>query len=222
MSSISTDEIDENVMQFKGIDVSHWQGNIAWGDVATDDVVFAMIKMSEGATNTDPNFGDNWKGARDAGLLTGAYHVFRSLSSTPEEQADNIKNNLAKVGFDPATNWLAIDVEAGLVQSATPEIVADNLYALLRLIHTKVLPGHMPAVYCSPSVWDKLVMWEKYDFSEFPLWVAHWDVIEPRVPRSWADKGKSWSMWQYSSAGTVKGIQGRVDLDLLNAGRVKG
>ena len=46
------------------------------------------------------------------------------------------------------------------------------------------------------------------------LWVANWNVKKPVVPAlDWA--GRGWSIWQYTSSGSVTGIPGRVDLNQL-------
>ena len=37
-----------------GIDVSNWQGNIDWNNVANDGQVYAWAKASEGMTYQDP------------------------------------------------------------------------------------------------------------------------------------------------------------------------
>ena len=42
-----------------GIDVSKWQGNISWPDVAADGIKFAMIRLGYGSQNGGqwiPNF----------------------------------------------------------------------------------------------------------------------------------------------------------------------
>src|SRR5262245_5178777 len=59
-----------------GVDLSHHQGRIDWGKVRASKAAFAFIKATEGATFTDPAFATNWSGARDAGVLRGAYHFF--------------------------------------------------------------------------------------------------------------------------------------------------
>jgi GH25 family lysozyme M1 (1,4-beta-N-acetylmuramidase) len=44
--------------------------------------------------------------------------------------------------------------------------------------------------------------------------VAEWGVSRPSVPaNNWA--GRGYSVWQYTSSGSVPGISGRVDLDRL-------
>ena len=48
------------------------------------------------------------------------------------------------------------------------------------------------------------------------LWVAHWTTAaDPTVPGgAWGANG--WTFWQYTSAGVVPGIAGRVDLNRYN------
>lgn len=204
----------QNIFCEKGIDISHWQGEIDWEKVAAEGIKHVFLKMSEGGTYTDPNFVTNWNAAKNAGLKVNAYHYFRALNSTPEEQFANIKRNLLSVGFDPAMNGLAIDVEAGGNESASKDIMADHLHMLLNLLNCDLLDVK-PIIYCSPTYWDSDINWEKYDFSVYPLWVANWNVDEPHLPKSWEQSGKSWSCWQYSSKGKVDGIRGDVDLDWI-------
>ncbi|MEL4073437.1 glycoside hydrolase family 25 protein [Ochrobactrum sp. GPK 3] len=197
----------------KGIDVSRYQGAIDWHAVAAAGIQDAMIKMSEGGTYTDPQFEENWLGATAEKLSVGVYHYFRALSSTPQAQADSILKGLNIVGFDPLKNSLAIDVEEAGNIGATGDQIADNLYELLRLIGEHVIPGNRATIYASPQEWNSLVNCEKYDFSEYPLWVAHCNVKTPCLPKSWEAKGKAWVRWQYCENGIVSGIDAPVDLN---------
>ena len=72
-----------------GIDVSKHNGKIDFEKVAADDYQFVFIKASEGKTYRDEAFERNYQGARDAGLMVGAYHFFRK-NRTGEEQAANL------------------------------------------------------------------------------------------------------------------------------------
>ncbi|WP_256578531.1 GH25 family lysozyme [Pseudomonas sp. NS1(2017)] len=98
-----------------------------------------------------------------------------------------------------------------------PGAVADALFQLVTLIRVSLLEGAYPHIYASPSIWSNRVAWRKYDFSECPLWIAHWEVAQPTVPETWSAKGKSWEWWQHSSKGQVDGIQGPVDLDWVKS-----
>ena len=70
----------------EGIDVSHHEGVIDWGEVRLAGKEFAFIKATEGGTvagfETHPaHFSENWPGAIAAGLAVGAYHFANPLRS---------------------------------------------------------------------------------------------------------------------------------------------
>lgn len=201
----------------RGIDVSRWQGDIDWSRVANAGITHAIAKMTEGGDYTDPKFVTNFQGMQANGLKAGVYHYFRALSSTPCEQLNNIKGRLAEVAFKAGRDRLVIDVETNRNEGASPDQMADALFQLVTLVRVSLLEGAYPHIYASPSIWSNRVAWRKYDFSECPLWIAHWEVAQPTVPETWSAKGKSWEWWQHSSKGQVDGIQGAVDLDWVKS-----
>src|SRR5689334_1580650 len=73
--------------EVQGIDVSHYQGVIDWNQVAEAGTAFVFIKATEGTSYVDPQFQDNWSGAKAAGLLRGAYHFFQP-GEDPQQQAE--------------------------------------------------------------------------------------------------------------------------------------
>ena len=66
-------------MEFYGIDVSHYQGNIDWNAVAKTGINFAFVKAggSEDGIYTESMFEKNYAGAKAAGLNVGAYYFSR-------------------------------------------------------------------------------------------------------------------------------------------------
>ena len=60
----------------KGVDVSHWRGQIDWAKVAQSGVKFAFSKSSGGVSYADPTYLKNIKGCKDNGIIYGAYHYF--------------------------------------------------------------------------------------------------------------------------------------------------
>ncbi|MGB0177891.1 MAG: GH25 family lysozyme, partial [Owenweeksia sp.] len=52
------------------------------------------------------------------------------------------------------------------------------------------------------------------DFANYDLWIAEYEVAEPKIPNAWKDKG--WLIWQRSERGEVEGAVGNVDHDLYN------
>jgi len=63
-------------MTTKGIDVSHFQGEIDWSTVKAAGIDFAFIKATDGVAEIDPRFVENWQGAGQANIARGAYHFF--------------------------------------------------------------------------------------------------------------------------------------------------
>src|SRR6187397_331116 len=74
----------------QGIDISHWQGTINWGQVAADPkgIKFAFMKATEDTNYTDPTFNTNLAGAKAAGILAGPYHFCRLDTGSADPVAD--------------------------------------------------------------------------------------------------------------------------------------
>lgn len=184
-----------------GIDVSYYQGTIQWPKVQKAGIRFAFIRVSDGLSNRDALFAQNWAGARRANLRRGVYQYFR-----PEEnavaQADLV---IAAVLRDPGELPPVIDVEA--TGGKSPAQIERQIRAWVERIRTKL---HVePIIYTGPAFWTDSV--GGADLSGHPLWIAHYTNECPRVPPPWT----RWTFWQHSESGRVPGIQGPVDLDVL-------
>jgi lysozyme len=193
----------------EGIDVSSFQGSsIAWHSVAASGISFAYIRAGDGAgypNSPDGDFGLNWRGATAAGVTPGAY-LFFEPSENPVAQADLLIGQLHAVGFTHGDLVPAIDVET--TDGEPQAVVVANLRTVVDTVSAAI--GSLPAIYASPSWWNADV--DSSAFTLDPLWVANWFVSSPSVPAdNWG--GTGWQVWQFSDAGSVPGIPGRVDLD---------
>jgi lysozyme len=192
-----------------GIDVSSFQGlSIAWHSVAASGISFAYIRAADGAgypNSPDGAFGINWRGATSAGVTPGAY-LFFEPAQNPVAQANLLIAQLHAVGFTHGDLIPAIDVETTGGQPRS--VVVANLRTVVDTVGAAI--GSLPAIYSSPAWWNGNI--GSSAFTLDPLWVANWFVSTPSVPaNNWG--GTGWQVWQYSDAGTVPGIPGRVDLD---------
>jgi lysozyme len=193
----------------EGIDVSSFQGSsIAWHSVAASGISFAYIRAGDGEgspNSADGDFGLNWRGAVAAGVTPGAY-LFFEPSEDPVAQADLLISQLHSVGFTHGDLMPAIDVET--TDGEPQAVVVANLRVMVDTVSAAI--GSLPAIYAAPSWWNGNV--DSSAFTLDPLWVANWGVSSPSVPAgNWG--GTGWQVWQFSDAGSVPGIPGRVDLD---------
>ena len=186
--------------QYRGIDVSAWQGEINFNRVKDAGIEAVYIRAGEGANATDRYFERNYENAKAAGLKYGFYHyVTARIVSDAVEQADFFASLIRSKPYDMKA---AMDFE-NLSGLTADEAVAIAKAYLERLEQRS---GHMPAVYS--DAYDARTVWRS-NLTKYPLWVAEYGVREPGNIGGWS----SWSGFQYSDKGAVSGINGHVDLD---------
>jgi lysozyme len=191
-------EPDRGAYPVRGIDVSHHQKEIDWPKVARDDVAFAFIKASEGGDHRDTRFAANWKAAKAAGLKVGAYHFFTFC----RPGADQARNFLGALGPDKGTLPAALDLEFGGNCGAVPAPAAMRAEIDSFLAPVERHTGRPVVLYVTPEFWDA----SRDHLPQRPLWVRS---------LFWRPPQAEWSIWQYHNAGTVDGISGRVDLNVV-------
>lgn len=184
----------------RGIDVSHHQGVIDWKAVGGEGFKFVFIKSTEGTSYRNPQFQDNWTGAKQAGLLRGAYHYF-SFCWPGEPQAQNF---IAVVPKDELDLPPVVDIELGgqCPDVPDPKEVKVELGKLLKGLER--VYGRKPILYV--GAYEEIV---QGDFDDYPLWVAN-IFSYPRLPN-----GAKWAFWQYANRVRVRGIDTFVDVNVF-------
>lgn len=180
-----------------GIDVSHYQGEVDWTAVRAAGLHFAFVKATEGTEDIDPMFHRNWQGAKQAGLLRGAYHFFH-----PDQDADRqAQHFLSLVTMDESALPPALDIE--VTGGVAPAELRSGIARWIEAVKSAV--GCAPILYTDPSFWRDNVAG---DFRTHPLWLAcYGDRAD--IPPYW----QAWTFWQHSQSGRVAGVAGAVDLD---------
>jgi lysozyme len=199
-----------------GIDVSHWQGAINWQAVKNAGIRFAFAKATEGTTFVDSRFAYNLREMKRVGIVRGAYHFARPstpLASDAAAEAGHfvrtVKN--ANGGTTSGCLQLALDIEV------TGGLGSASLWSWIQyfIAEIKRLTPRPGIIYTSPSFWINSVGNPTSNLN-CPLWIAHWGVSSPTVPRAWS--GVGWAFWQYTSTGSVPGISGNVDRNRFRNG----
>lgn len=177
-----------------GIDVSQWQGNIDWSKVTSP---IAIIKMSGGDDGLyfDSKANQNYYGAQAVGKAIGMYHF--AGGNDPVNEADYFINACSPLAENDV---LVLDWE---IKHSNPVGWCETF---VNRVHEKT--GIWPLIYFNGSTWNA------YDWTPVTkncgVWVAWYD----RDPN--ADLpvgGKVYVMHQYTSSGSMPGINGRVDLN---------
>jgi len=187
----------------RGVDVSQWQDTIDWDRVAATDIRFAYIRIGDGLGG-DSRFARNWSEARRVGVRRGAYHFFRP-NLDGGAQADHFLATVAAAGGYEADDLPPmIDIEATGGQSAAT--ITSRMRTWMDRVEDAT--GKRPIIYSGAYFWEDNGLGS--GFASYPLWTAHWTSAAcPYVASPWS----AWTIWQYSSTGSVSGISGDVDLD---------
>jgi len=185
-----------------GIDISHHQNEINWGNIADDSKIkFAFIKATEGEDFIDPLFETNWSNSKNAGLIRGAYH-FYSFSSSGKAQAENFISN---VPVEENTLPPVIDIEFSGNSKNVPsrEELTKELNIFISIIENTY--KQKPILYLTYDSYNDFI---KGDYEEYDIWIR--DIVKP--PNL---ENQDWLFWQYSNRGRIEGINTYVDQNVF-------
>lgn len=199
----------------QGIDVSKWQGVIDWPKVAASGVKFAYIRAAYGADYQDPLFDRNWEGARDAGLLRGAYHFCRAHQSA-RAQRDIMIGTVPVDDRGELPPWYDLERYGPDPAVKGKELVDfSNEY----MLGVEAQWDRRMDIYTGYYFWQSNLR-VNFKYPDWPnyrqLALAQYPSGPPTnpwlLPKGWDD----WTWWQYSSKGVIPGISGNVDMDFFN------
>ncbi len=187
-----------------GIDVSRYQGEIDFKKVKQSGIDIVYIRSSLGSSYVDPYLNQNYANAKSAGLKVGFYHFVTAENVLQaQNQAQFFVSTIA--GKEPDCK-LAVDFEEfkSLTKSQINEITLAFAQKVEELSKKEVVI--YANAYTASSILQK-------ELTKYPLWVAHWDVAKPSDSVLWSE----WVGWQYTSKGTVNGINTLVDKDYFTS-----
>lgn len=196
----------------RGIDVSTYQGTIDWAKVKADSIDFAIIKATQGRSETgtyrnftDSKFAANIVDADRWGIRVGVYHYLTAQTVMGAmEEAD-----LFLSAIDPYKSiidlWAVVDVESKYLPT-DKTLLTQIVNTFCSRINSS---GYRPMVYTNP---DFLVN-RLNDITYWDLWLALWRN-KANVP-SLSDY-PNMKVWQWGSE-TVDGIAGKVDANYMIA-----
>lgn len=188
------------------IDVSEHNGNIDWQKVKAAGVTGAIIRCGYGKNlkkQDDKKFTRNMDGAINAGLDIGVYlYSYATDTAGAKSEAEHVLRLV-----DPYKANINLPIYYDLEEKGTENAAKANAVVFGDIIEKA---GYMCGVYASLS-WFKTYL---KGLDRFTKWVAAWGK---NTGKPGTKPDVACDLWQYTSNGTVNGINGRVDLDeLLN------
>ncbi|MFD5774994.1 lysozyme [Streptomyces fungicidicus] len=202
----------------QGIDVSHWQGAINWGSVRNSGIQFAWIKATEGNSYKDDRFNSNYPAAYNAGVIRGAYHFARPNVSSGATQANYFVNNGGGWSRDNLTLPGVLDIEHNPYGAMCYGLSTTQMRTWITDFYNtyKSRTGRDTVIYTTAGWWNTCTGNWTGMYSKSPLWVAHWtSAASPTIPSGFP----TWTVWQYTSTGSVGGVAGNVDRNQFNGSR---
>lgn len=190
-----------------GIDVSSYSGEIDWNYVAESGVTFAIIRAGgrgygdEGAMYSDESLTLNLSGASAVGIKTGVYFFSQAVTAEEaEEEADYVLNLIDGRNV----TWVAYDFEHIKDDDARTDKVKDSeILALAQAFCDRIkTKGYKPLIYVEA---ENSAVYK--DVADIPLWIAQYEGTPEITEQVY--------IWQYSKTGTIDGVSGSIDLNIM-------
>ena len=193
----------------KGIDISRFQGKIKWQKVANDGIEFAYIRLGyrgygSGKIVLDDTYEYNIEGANAAGIDTGVYFFTEAISKKEAiEEAEFVLENLEGQHINLP---IVLDVEeSASSDSRTKDLTKEERTEIIIAFCERIKEaGHDVMIYGNTKSF--LIMMDMEKLEDYDKWFAYY-----KYPLRFPYKMK---MWQYTSNGTVDGIEGGVDINI--------
>ena len=204
-----------------GIDVSAWQGGefCDYTKAKNAGVDFAIIRASwsgstEGKRSEDSDWKEHFRKAREAGIMTGLYHLSQATTKTEARKeanfiCDTFEAGIKEIyGSDNAKKYLELPIymDYEFVGKSTGKD-KGRLYGITKskatscateFCETIKARGYKPGIYANVTFLcntiDGMALGEKYD-----LWIAQYYNTCQFVG--------NYNVWQYSSSAKISGIK---------------
>ncbi|MFC8511508.1 lysozyme [Streptomyces sp. NPDC057257] len=192
----------------KGHDVSSHQKNVNWSKAKAKGSKFVYIKATESTNYKNPYFGQQYNGARDAGIIRGAYHFALPNKSSGRTQAAYFVHNGGAWTADGWTLPPALDIEYNPYDKKH-KCYGISKAAMVNWItsfsnEVKRLTGRRPVIYTTAHWWNTCTGSSRAFAANHALWIARHDSADAgSLPAGWS----FWTFWQYDNSGSLPGDQ---------------
>ena len=200
--------MDRHYLKTFGLDVSQYQGEINWEQMHTIydvyPINFVFIRSTMGSFSTDKKFNYNWIGAKENGLIRGAYHFYRPDENSTA-QAQNFINTVKLENGDLPP---VLDIE-NMPKNQSMDKLVEGLKNWCTIIEEHY--NIKPIIYTSEKYHQDFL---QEHFEGYIIWIANYNFFVEDIK-------KHWDFWQFTEKGQIKGTTYKVDVNIYN-GTVDG
>lgn len=179
----------------RGIDVSKYQGVINWPAVAASGVKFAFLRIGTTLGGMDPTFMYNIQQAQANGIKVGVY--IYSYATNVEQATFEAMCTITWLENYGLQLPVVFDIEDKCHSKLDPVTLAAIINTYCILIDSA---GYYPMIYTYKNFYQT-----KIGVSPWDKWMAQYNDS--------LNTNEGVAFWQYSSSGSVPGINTRVDMD---------
>ena len=193
----------------RGLDVSQYQGDIDWERVRAEGFDFAFIRIgyrgySVGDIYPDELARENLAQAKAAGFDVGVYFYAQAIST--QEAQEEAQWCLDFLAGEALQLPLVYDWEYVGPAARTGGMDRKTLTECTKVFcETIKAAGYQPMIYFNNHVSRDLL--DLKALAEYPFWLAQY--------KEQMDYPYQVDFWQYTETGTIPGIDGNVDIDLM-------
>ena len=191
----------------KGIDVSHYQGNINWEKVKPQ-IDFAILRMGLGddiPSQDDKQFERNYAECVKLGIPFAVYFFSYAVNKAKvQTEIAHIKRLLNGKKIN-APVYIDVENTRGLDWRT---ISNTELLGIMQEFNAQLNAlGYKMGIYSSRSAFWNEKMTDKW-YDSISKWVAEYgDKVH--------DFNRTYDIWQHTSKGSVDGIDGNVDMNIM-------
>ncbi|MCX4727945.1 lysozyme [Streptomyces sp. NPDC090052] len=191
----------------EGVDVSSYQGSVAWSPLRNSGVRFAYVKATESTSYKNPSFTQQYNGSYKAGIIRGAYHFATPNTSSGATQARYFLAHGGGWSKDGKTLPGALDLEYNPYGSSCYGLSHQGMVSWVRDFSRtyKAKTGRDVVLYTSTNWWKSCTGNNSGFGRTNPLWVPHYGSSVGALPAGW----KYQTIWQYTSKGAAVGDHDR-------------
>lgn len=194
-------------MEYRGFDICEYQGTVDWPKVKAAGYDFGIFRICKRNKATDPQFENNYNGARSVGMKVGVYIYSYALNTAmATDEANRVCAILAGRPLDMPI-WLDLEWENQAALGA--DQITEIANAFIKTVRFN--SSYDVGIYSNQHWHDNLIKWNKLPAVDW--WAA-------RVPKNDTGSGKlspkgSYAVHQYSWKGRVPGIPAKeIDMDV--------